>query len=75
MALADQPGSFNSGWDGRSLTKDGEGLLMLSNPDNSYSGVTTVARGVPRTQRDGRVRQRAAPSRLEQDRHAGSGRT
>ncbi|WP_194932738.1 autotransporter outer membrane beta-barrel domain-containing protein [Pseudomonas aeruginosa] len=49
MALVDQPGSFNSGWDGRSLTKDGEGLLVLSNPDNSYSGVTTVARGVLRT--------------------------
>jgi autotransporter family porin len=42
--LSDQIGSFNSGWDGRSLTKAGDGLLVLS-ANNTYSGPTTVTAG------------------------------
>ncbi|AZD86976.1 Type V secretory pathway, adhesin AidA [Pseudomonas chlororaphis subsp. aureofaciens] len=45
VALTNQGGPFNSGWDGQSLTKSGDGLLVLSNSGNSYSGSTTVNGG------------------------------
>lgn len=48
LALTDQSGSFASGWDGKSLTKSGDGLLVLSNAGNTYSGSTTVNGGVLR---------------------------
>lgn len=51
VALADQavpPGGFASGWDGRSLTKNGTGLLVLSGA-NTYTGSTTVNDGILRT--------------------------
>ncbi|MDF3835879.1 autotransporter outer membrane beta-barrel domain-containing protein [Cupriavidus basilensis] len=48
LALTNQTGPFNSGWDGKSLTKSGEGLLVLSNAGNTYSGGTTVNGGVLR---------------------------
>ncbi|HDL6962652.1 TPA: autotransporter outer membrane beta-barrel domain-containing protein [Yersinia enterocolitica] len=50
-ALADQivpTGGFASGWDGRSLTKAGDGLLVLS-ALNQYTGSTTVNGGTLRT--------------------------
>lgn len=49
QALVNQTGAFDSGWDGKSLTKSGEGLLILSSSGNSYSGSTTLNRGVLRT--------------------------
>jgi autotransporter family porin len=42
--LADQSGTFDSGWNGKSLTKAGEGTLILS-AANSYTGGTTVQTG------------------------------
>ncbi|HEF4760925.1 TPA: autotransporter outer membrane beta-barrel domain-containing protein [Pseudomonas putida] len=42
------PGGFDNGWDGRSLTKDGDGLLVLS-AVNSYSGTTSLNAGTLRT--------------------------
>lgn len=52
--LADQtvpPGGFQSGWDGSSLTKDGNGLLILS-AVNTYTGTTTLRDGILRTDVD-----------------------
>ncbi|WP_159834166.1 autotransporter outer membrane beta-barrel domain-containing protein [Burkholderia sp. 8Y] len=48
IPLLDQSGSFASGWDGRTLTKDGAGLLILS-AANGYSGATLVNGGILRT--------------------------
>jgi len=51
IALADQSvpaGGFDSGWDGKSLSKSGEGLLVLSTV-NPYTGSTTVNGGTLRT--------------------------
>jgi autotransporter family porin len=50
IVLADQSvpaGGFVSGWDGKSLTKLGEGLLVLS-ANNTYTGSTTVQAGTLR---------------------------
>ncbi|PNM27325.1 hypothetical protein A6J66_000665 [Yersinia enterocolitica] len=50
-ALTDQSvptGGFASGWDGKSLTKAGDGLLVLS-ALNQYTGSTTVNGGTLRT--------------------------
>ncbi len=44
VILANQAGSFNSGWDGISLTKKGDGLLVLSS-DNTYTGGTNINGG------------------------------
>ncbi|WJV25492.1 MULTISPECIES: autotransporter outer membrane beta-barrel domain-containing protein [Pseudomonas] len=52
VALANQTGSFASGWDGKSLTKSGQGVLVLSNAGNTYSGSTTVKEGVLRAGAD-----------------------
>ncbi len=41
-------GGFASGWDGQSLTKNGAGLLLLSDT-NSYTGATTVNAGTLQT--------------------------
>ncbi|WP_080693549.1 autotransporter outer membrane beta-barrel domain-containing protein [Pseudomonas chlororaphis] len=49
VALTNQTGPFNSGWDGQSLTKAGDGLLVLSNSGNTYSGSTTVNGGTLQT--------------------------
>lgn len=48
IALANQTGPFASGWDGQSLTKNGEGLLRLS-AANTYTGTTTVNAGTLQT--------------------------
>lgn len=45
VALADQNGTFASGWDGTGLTKKGDGSLTLSTT-NTYSGGTIVAEGI-----------------------------
>ncbi|MCC8189835.1 MAG: autotransporter domain-containing protein, partial [Planctomycetes bacterium] len=42
--LADRDGIFASGWDGKSLTKNGAGTLILS-ADNTYTGLTTIEDG------------------------------
>lgn len=42
--LADQSGTFDSGWDGKSLTKAGDGKLILSGA-NTYTGGTTLEAG------------------------------
>ncbi|MDR0354031.1 MAG: autotransporter-associated beta strand repeat-containing protein, partial [Opitutaceae bacterium] len=46
VPLDDQaaPGAFDTGWDGRSLTKTGAGLLTLS-ATNTYTGDTTIHAG------------------------------
>ncbi|MFC0228937.1 autotransporter outer membrane beta-barrel domain-containing protein [Serratia aquatilis] len=48
IALTDQAGSFDSGWDGESLTKNGEGLLILS-AVQQYSGSTVLNGGTIQT--------------------------
>ncbi|MDR3299535.1 MAG: autotransporter outer membrane beta-barrel domain-containing protein [Candidatus Accumulibacter sp.] len=42
VPLIDQPG--NSGWNDNSLTKKGDGTLILST-DNTYTGATTISAG------------------------------
>ncbi|PVZ88028.1 hypothetical protein C9426_10585, partial [Serratia sp. S1B] len=49
QALTDQVGPFDSGWDGKSLTKNGEGLLVLSTVAQQYTGSTTVNGGTLQT--------------------------
>ena len=48
VALADKSGTFASGWNGRDLTKSGDGTLILSQ-QNTYSGKTRIAAGTVRT--------------------------
>ena len=43
-ALVDQNAEATTGWDGKSLTKEGQGTLIL-NAANSYSGTTDVNQG------------------------------
>lgn len=43
-AINDEGGSFDSGWSGKDLVKNGEGHLTLS-ADNGYTGTTTVNGG------------------------------
>ncbi|MDR1145487.1 MAG: autotransporter outer membrane beta-barrel domain-containing protein [Verrucomicrobiales bacterium] len=45
VPLADREGPFGTGWDGKSLTKDGAGLLTLSGTQ-TYTGTTTVNDGI-----------------------------
>lgn len=55
--LADQSvpdGGFVSGWDGRSLTKSGKGLLVLS-AVNTWTGTTTLNDGILRTDADNSI--------------------
>ncbi|WP_037383383.1 autotransporter-associated beta strand repeat-containing protein, partial [Serratia sp. DD3] len=49
QALTDQTGPFTSGWDGKSLTKAGEGLLVLSTVAQQYTGSTMLNAGTLRT--------------------------
>jgi len=42
--LADQDANRITGWDGRSLTKDGAGTLQLSK-QNTYTGATSIRAG------------------------------
>ncbi|MDR5853835.1 autotransporter outer membrane beta-barrel domain-containing protein [Caballeronia sp. LZ062] len=48
IPLADQSGPFASGWDGRSLTKNGAGRLILS-AANGYTGGTLINEGTLQT--------------------------
>ncbi|WP_159566479.1 autotransporter outer membrane beta-barrel domain-containing protein [Budvicia diplopodorum] len=48
MALADRTGTFASGWDGRTLTKQGDGTLILS-AVNGYTGATVINGGTLKT--------------------------
>ncbi|QBH97054.1 autotransporter outer membrane beta-barrel domain-containing protein [Limnobaculum zhutongyuii] len=48
VVLADQTGTFTSGWDGKSLTKEGLGTLQLSSV-NTYSGSTRINNGTLQT--------------------------
>lgn len=48
IALANQTGAFDSGWDGKSLTKNGAGLLVVS-AQAAYTGDTMVNGGTLRT--------------------------
>jgi len=47
IPLGNQSVVFSSGWDGQSLTKNGEGLLVLS-AVNTYTGTTTINAGTLR---------------------------
>ncbi|MBK5143083.1 autotransporter-associated beta strand repeat-containing protein [Budviciaceae bacterium BWR-B9] len=44
VVLADQTGPFTSGWDGKTLTKEGAGTLQLSSV-NTYTGDTLINGG------------------------------
>ncbi|MDH6233181.1 fibronectin-binding autotransporter adhesin [Mesorhizobium soli] len=44
LALTDQAANATTGWDGKSLTKNGDGTLTLS-AQNTYTGTTTVNAG------------------------------
>ncbi|EOD1046354.1 TPA: autotransporter outer membrane beta-barrel domain-containing protein [Citrobacter farmeri] len=48
VALADNTAHVNPAWDGKSLTKAGEGTLILS-AENSYTGSTYVSEGMLKT--------------------------
>ncbi|WP_342052643.1 MULTISPECIES: autotransporter outer membrane beta-barrel domain-containing protein [unclassified Cupriavidus] len=48
VALADQTGTFASGWDGKALTKAGAGTLVLS-ATQAYTGDTRIEAGTLRT--------------------------
>ncbi|WP_228350880.1 MULTISPECIES: beta strand repeat-containing protein [Limnobaculum] len=48
VVLADQSGPFTSGWDGNSLTKEGDGTLLLS-AVNTYTGATLLRGGTLQT--------------------------
>jgi outer membrane autotransporter protein len=43
IPLTNQPGTFTSGWDGKSLTKYGDGTLILSAANNAYDKTTVSA--------------------------------
>ncbi len=49
--LADQDANRTTGWDGRSLTKDGAGTLQLSK-QNTYTGATSIRAGTLRAGAD-----------------------
>ncbi|NSY71855.1 autotransporter outer membrane beta-barrel domain-containing protein [Agrobacterium tumefaciens] len=51
VILKDQNGTFVNGWDGASLVKAGEGLMVLSS-DNAYTKGTTINDGVLQVSRD-----------------------
>ncbi|HCL6629967.1 TPA: autotransporter outer membrane beta-barrel domain-containing protein [Citrobacter amalonaticus] len=48
VALADNTAHVNPAWDGKSLTKAGEGTLILS-AENTYTGSTYVSEGMLKT--------------------------
>ncbi|EGT3572261.1 autotransporter outer membrane beta-barrel domain-containing protein [Citrobacter amalonaticus] len=48
VALADNTAHVNPAWDGKSLTKAGEGTLILS-AENTYTGSTSVSEGMLKT--------------------------
>lgn len=48
VALGDRSGAFASGWDGKTLTKEGAGTLVLSQV-NAYSGQTLINQGTLET--------------------------
>ncbi|EGT4254697.1 autotransporter outer membrane beta-barrel domain-containing protein [Citrobacter amalonaticus] len=48
VALADNTAHVNPAWDGKSLTKAGEGTLILS-AENTYTGSTSVSEGILKT--------------------------
>ncbi|MGF6421685.1 autotransporter-associated beta strand protein [Lelliottia sp. 489] len=48
VLLPDRTGPFTSGWDGQSLTKAGQGTLILSE-QNSYTGNTRINGGTVQT--------------------------
>ncbi|TQS91095.1 autotransporter outer membrane beta-barrel domain-containing protein [Limnobaculum zhutongyuii] len=48
VVLADQTGPFTSNWDGKTLTKEGAGVLQLSSV-NTYTGSTLINGGTLQT--------------------------
>lgn len=48
VVLTDQTGAFSSGWDGKTLTKEGDGMLVLS-AANTYTGNTLINGGTLQT--------------------------
>lgn len=48
VALADNTVHVNPAWDGKSLTKAGEGTLILS-AENTYTGATQISEGMLKT--------------------------